>query len=121
MYLGEIVETGPIEGVFSAPQHPYTQALLKAIPQADLSHRRRTPPVIGELPSAYEPPSGCRFHTRCPVVMDGTCSREHPPLYDVGPAHLAACLWHDARFADDAPQQLALRRPVSDQAEVSGQ
>jgi oligopeptide/dipeptide ABC transporter ATP-binding protein len=119
MYLGEIVETGPIERVFSAPQHPYTQALLKAIPQADLSHRRRTPPVVGELPSAYEPPSGCRFHTRCPVVIEGTCSREHPPLYSVGPAHLAACLWHDSRFVDDAPEQLALRGPASGHTEVS--
>ena len=121
MYLGEIVEAGPIERVFSAPQHPYTQALLKAIPQADLSHRRRTPPVVGELPSAYEPPSGCRFHTRCPVVIEGTCSREHPPLYNVGPEHLAACLWHDPRFVDDAPEHLAFRRPVSGQAEVSRQ
>ena len=108
MYLGEIVEIGPIEKVFSAPEHPYTRALLKAIPQADLARRHRDVPVLGELPSAYEPPSGCRFHTRCPVVMEGTCSKEHPPLYEVGPAHWAACLWHDPRFVDRAPEWLGL-------------
>jgi oligopeptide/dipeptide ABC transporter ATP-binding protein len=106
MYLGEIVELGPIEEVFSAPGHPYTRALLRAIPQADLARRHRDAPVLGELPSAYEPPSGCRFHTRCPVVMEGTCSKEHPPLYEVGPAHWAACLWHDPRFVDRAPEWL---------------
>jgi peptide/nickel transport system ATP-binding protein len=107
MYLGQIVEIGPIENVFSAPQHPYTRALLKAIPQADLARRSRDVPVLGELPSAYEPPSGCRFHTRCPVVIEGTCSKDQPPLYEVGPAHRAACLLHDPRFADGAPEWLA--------------
>ncbi len=107
MYLGEIVEIGPIGKVFSAPGHPYTRALLKAIPQADLARRHRDVPVLGELPSAYEPPSGCRFHTRCPVVMEATCSKEHPPLYEVAPAHRAACLWHDPRFVESAPDWLA--------------
>jgi len=107
MYLGEIVEIGPIEEVFSAPAHPYTRALLEAIPQADLARRHRDVPVLGELPSAYEPPSGCRFHTRCPVVIDGTCAQMHPPLYEVAPAHWAACLWHDLRFAGGAPGWLA--------------
>lgn len=98
MYLGEIVEMGPIESVFSEPAHPYTRALLKAIPQADLEGRHREPPVLGELPSAYEPPIGCRFHTRCPVAIDGECAQKHPPLYEVAPGHESRCLWHDPRF-----------------------
>ena len=121
MYLGEIVEMGPIEEVFSAPGHPYTQALLKAIPQPDLSRRHRNPPVVGELPSAFEPPSGCRFHTRCPVVIERTCSEEHPPPYNVGPGHSAACLWHDSRFIASAPKQFAHQNPVAGQQNVSQQ
>lgn len=108
MYLGRVVEAGPVNRVFSAPQHPYTRALLEAIPHADPTKRQRDIPIMGELPSAYRMPSGCRFHTRCPVAME-ICSQEDPPLYPVGNEHRAACLWHDPRFTTAAPSWIVTK------------
>jgi len=108
MYLGRVVEAGPVNRVFSAPQHPYTRALLEAIPHADPTKRQRDIPIMGELPSAYRMPSGCRFHPRCLVAME-ICSHEDPPLYPVGEGHRAACLWHDPRFAATAPSWIVTR------------
>ena len=79
MYLGEIVEYGPTESLFEAPAHPYTQGLLDAIPSVDPMRRGGAPPVVGDVPSPRNPPPGCRFHTRCPKVID-RCGSEHPPL-----------------------------------------
>ena len=70
MYLGEIVETGPSEEVFADPRHPYTQALLAAVPQPDPAHPRASGHVTGEIATALDAPSGCRFHPRCPHAMD---------------------------------------------------
>ncbi|OMQ16753.1 peptide ABC transporter substrate-binding protein [Modestobacter sp. VKM Ac-2676] len=93
MYMGEIVERGDGDAVFADPQHPYTQMLIAAIPGHDPVTARATERGVatGEVPSASDPPSGCRFHTRCPAVHD-RCRTEHPPLYDAGrPGRVAAC------------------------------
>jgi peptide/nickel transport system ATP-binding protein len=91
MYLGRIMEIGPLESVFQNPAHPYTTALLAAVPVPDPKYRRIHPIPKGEIPSAINPPTGCRFHPRCPKA-DATCSRELPGLELVGPDHWVACL-----------------------------
>ncbi len=83
MYLGEIVEQGPTRRIFESPAHPYTKGLLAAIPSIDPDRRGGAPPVLGDVPSPSDPPPGCHFHTRCPVVMD-RCRREAPPLFEIG-------------------------------------
>jgi peptide/nickel transport system ATP-binding protein len=90
MYLGRIVEIGPTERLFSAPAHPYTQALLAAAPDMDPRHRNTTPAARGELPSPLNPPSGCAFHTRCPFVFD-RCRSERPELRGIREDDLVAC------------------------------
>jgi peptide/nickel transport system ATP-binding protein len=92
MYLGKLVEVGEAEQVYEHPAHPYTAGLLAAIPVADPARERaKRPAVAGELPSASQPPSGCRFRTRCPRSQD-LCAREEPPMRAFGTAgHTAAC------------------------------
>jgi peptide/nickel transport system ATP-binding protein len=90
MYLGKIVEMAPKRSLFAAPRHPYTQALLSAVPIPEPGLRRERILLRGDLPSPISPPSGCRFHTRCPYVFD-RCRTEEPELRSVGSAHIAAC------------------------------
>ncbi|WP_187373131.1 ABC transporter ATP-binding protein [Bacillus rubiinfantis] len=91
MYLGTIVESGPKEEIFSNPKHPYTKALLSSIPIPDPRLRRERIILHGDLPSPVNPPSGCRFHTRCPVAMD-ICKVTEPAVYhDETTGQLAAC------------------------------
>ena len=90
MYLGKIVEQGPADAVFSEPVHPYTQALFNAIPSLEMNSLDELQTIEGNVPSAIDPPSGCRFHTRCPFVMP-VCSQEEPQMTRVGENHIAAC------------------------------
>jgi dipeptide transport system ATP-binding protein len=79
MYLGRVVETGPKANIFAQPLHPYTQALLSATPSIDAHRRQKKIPIVGELPSPLNPPSGCAFHKRCPYA-DARCAAEEPQL-----------------------------------------
>ena len=101
MYLGRIVETGATEAVFGDPQHPYTKTLLEAIPETDPSRRLRPSELEGEIPSPISPPSGCRFHTRCPVAI-ARCTDDDPEMTDFGGGHLAACHVARARLQEPA-------------------
>ena len=89
MYLGRVVEDGPAGVLFDAPAHPYTRALVEAVPRLD---RRRTTfhPVPGEIPSPLNPPPGCHFHPRCPLAT-ARCRTEAPALREIAPGHRAAC------------------------------
>ncbi|RMG86086.1 MAG: ABC transporter ATP-binding protein [Chloroflexi bacterium] len=91
MYLGEIVEEGTNEQVYNVPSHPYTEALLSAIPLPDPTLRRQRIRLDGDIPSARDVPKGCRFHTRCPRKIGDICEREAPPLQDAGDGHLIRC------------------------------
>jgi peptide/nickel transport system ATP-binding protein len=91
MYLGKLVEMAPAEELYARPAHPYTRGLIDTIPVPDPAARRRPKETIrGELPSAINPPSGCRFRTRCPFA-EQVCAEKEPPLRAFGPGHLAAC------------------------------
>jgi len=91
MYLGRIVEMGDVASVFNDPKHPYTRALLAAVPVPDPNVKRERVLLQGDLPSPLDLPTGCRFQGRCPEVMD-RCRQEDPQLIQMGPGHQAACL-----------------------------
>src|SRR3984885_3874784 len=92
MYLGKLVEIGPSAALYASPAHPYTAGLLDAIPVPDPARERAKQSAVirGELPSALNPPTGCRFRTRCPRAQD-LCATEEPPLRPFGTGHLAGC------------------------------
>ncbi len=92
MYAGKIVEKAPVRELLHNPSHPYTRALLAAIPDPEAENARKlrkVPP--GEPPSLVKPPPGCRFHPRCPEAIHGLCDKEEPPEFDVNSGHLTAC------------------------------
>jgi len=94
MYLGKVAEIASSQDLYDNQKHPYTRALLSAIPVPDpkVESKRRLVELTGEIPSPVNPPSGCRFHTRCPIArVPGVCAEVEPPLEDKGSGHLAAC------------------------------
>jgi peptide/nickel transport system ATP-binding protein len=93
MYHGRVVESGPTEALFAAPNHPYTQALLAEIPRLD-ARQRTFVAIRGEIPSPLAPPPGCHFHPRCPHATP-RCKEQRPALREIAPARLSACFLND--------------------------
>jgi peptide/nickel transport system ATP-binding protein len=108
MYLGKLVEIGPAENVFETPRHPYTRLLLQSAPavRRKAASDAAAPSIVGEPPDPTDPPSGCRFRTRCPHAFD-RCAAESPPLLEVGADHRAAC-----HLNEGASPDASVRRPV---------
>jgi len=90
MYLGKVNELAPTQKIFKNPLHPYSQALISSVPIPDPKRRRERAPLAGEVPSPVNPPAGCRFHPRCPLVMD-VCRKEEPQMFEVEKDHYVAC------------------------------
>jgi peptide/nickel transport system ATP-binding protein len=94
MYLGKVAELGPVDDIFSRAGHPYTRALLASRPSMDPTRRRTQPPLVGDPPNPINPPSGCRFRTRCALARE-ICAERQPDLFEIGSGHQTAC--HAAR------------------------
>jgi len=97
MYLGRVMEQGPVDAIFHDAKHPYTQALLRSIPRLNSTTREALPTISGSIPHPLNQPRGCPFHPRCPHAIPGTCDVRRPALRPVGEGHLASCfLYSDA-------------------------
>ncbi len=91
MYLGRVVEEGPVDEIFHTPQHPYTRALLRSIPSIESEPRLRLPTISGSIPHPYNRPAGCPFYPRCPDYMPGICDTHTPELLDVNERQAVSC------------------------------
>jgi peptide/nickel transport system ATP-binding protein len=105
MYLGRVVERGPVDAIFHAPQHPYTQALLRSIPSIQAQVRTKLPTIAGSIPHPHNRPPGCPFHPRCVEWIRGTCERHEPELLPVGevPGVAVSCFLHHPPRPSGAP------------------
>jgi peptide/nickel transport system ATP-binding protein len=106
MYLGHVVELGTTDQVFSPPYHPYTEALLSAVPIADTSVKKKHIVLEGDIPSAMNPPSGCPFQTRCrwkSEVPGGLCEKEVPPVRTLAGNHQIKCHLSDEKLSEMEP------------------
>ena len=104
MYLGLVMEQGPVDDIFHAPKHPYTQALLRSIPSVSSQPRVDLPTISGSIPHPFNKPSGCPFHPRCLKRMPGTCDVRTPALQAVGEQQRVSCfLIMTPRSPDDGP------------------
>jgi oligopeptide/dipeptide ABC transporter ATP-binding protein len=126
MYLGKIVETAPADQLYTNPVHPYTTALLSAVPIPDPRENAAREPLVleGDVPSPIDPPPACRFHTRCPWATE-ICSVAEPPLADYGRGRIAACHHplnvtneevEAAAIAPQSPQTASEELPTPEQA-----
>ncbi len=97
MYLGRVVEEGPVDAIFHNAKHPYTQALLRSIPTIHATARTHLPTIAGSIPHPYNRPAGCPFHPRCPDAMPGVCDKTEPELTPVGDGQAASCFLYDRR------------------------
>jgi oligopeptide/dipeptide ABC transporter ATP-binding protein len=120
MYLGKVAEIAPRDELYGAPKHPYTGALLSAVPIPDpeLGRQRAVVVLEGDVPNPINPPSACNFHPRCPRFREGHCDVEHPPLYSFGAGHLAACHYPLEQWPMSADEMRQGGRPVETPAET---
>jgi peptide/nickel transport system ATP-binding protein len=101
MYLGLVMEQGPVDEIFHAPKHPYTQALLRSIPSVSSQPRVSLPTISGSIPHPFNKPSGCPFHPRCIKRMPGRCNARTPALQAVGKEQRVSCfLYHDVEVSE---------------------
>jgi peptide/nickel transport system ATP-binding protein len=117
MYLGSLVEQAPADGLYEEPLHPYTRSLMSAVPVPDpeIEERRERILLAGDLPSPANPPSGCRFHTRCPWRQETRCDDEVPVLRELAPAHWVSCHW-----AEDIRDGLLAPKSAEEVAAIMG-
>ena len=96
MYLGQIVESAPVDDIFHAPKHPYTKALLESIPRLQSDSRDRLASITGSVPHPYDRPPACPFHPRCPAFMEGVCDVREPTMITVAPDHDVSCFLYES-------------------------